>query len=232
VKSRPATGPGVLAIAAALALIVAFATGCSGNPPHIARISAQLLYEKDTASGAATEELSLFIVPEDKDGLDDLEYLHVISDASELFWSLDSDAWTSVKSQNDDWVGSSRLAVPQGEQAPRGEYRVMLYDLSGDSDEQRFRMDAPSTDIKDVPFPEATVSKGRITIAGPSDWYTVLVYTSAGVYSRSFPAQARGIDLETVRRADAALRSGFTFSVYTYWTAGSAGLLVGPYAAD
>jgi hypothetical protein len=218
-----------LALLGAVALLAA---GCSGNPPHISRISAQLLYEKDTVSGASTESLSLFVVPEDKDGPDDLEYLHVISDSAELYWTLDNGRWTDIKSQNEDWVGSSRLAVPQGEHAPRGEYRVMLYDLSGDSDEQRFRLDAPLTEAKDVPFPEATVANGRIAVSGPSDWYTILVSTSAGAYSRSFPVQARGLDLETVRRADAALRSGFTFYVYTYWARGNAGLLVGPYADD
>jgi len=214
------------------ALILAALAACSGNPPHISRISAQLVYIDDVVAGRVSEELSLFIVPEDKDGLDDLEYVHVISDKAELYWSLDSSLWTQLKSQNDDWIGSARLAIPLNEHFPRGEYRVMLYDLSGDSDEQKFRLEANSVEPKDIPFPEATVAGGRITVKGPSEWYTLLIYKTSDAYARSYPVQARGIEVETIRRADPLLGAGFTFYVYTYWTDGSAGLLAGPYRVE
>jgi hypothetical protein len=219
-------------IVAPALLAVLLVCSCSGNPPRISRVSAQLLYEKDLVSGRIDEELALFVVPEDKDGLDDLEYLHVISDRAELYWSLDSSAWTRAKGQSDEWIGSARLAMPPNERFPRGSFRVLLYDLAGDSDEQTFTLPPEAPEISTLPFPQATVAGGRITASGPSEWLTLLVYTTSDRFVKSFPAQARGVDLETIRRTDSALRGGFRFWVYTYWAREAVGLMAGPYAAE
>ena len=108
----------------------------------------------------------------------------------------------------------------------------MLYDLSGDSDEQKFRLEATSVEPQEIPFPQATVAGTRITIRGPSEWYTLLIYKTSDAYARSYAVQARGIEVETIRRADPVLRAGFTFYVYTYWNDGNAGLLAGPYHVE
>jgi hypothetical protein len=216
---------------AALPLLLLLAS-CSGSAPVISRVSAQLVYEKDPASGGVLEELALFVVPEDKDGLDDLEFLHVVSDKAELYWSLDSNDWTRIKGQNEEWIGSARLAMPANERLPRGSFRVLLYDLSGDSDEESFALPPDAPEPGSLPFPRATVAGGRISVSGASDWYTLLVYTGVAAFVKSYPVQARGMDLETIRRGDSALRAGFTFYVYTYWAREAVGLLVGPYSVD
>jgi len=203
-----------------------------GNAPEIARVSAQLLYVNDLEAGTVAEELALHVVPEDKDGLDDLEYLHVVADKAELYWSMSSDSWSQAKSQNDQWIGSARLAMPRNERFPRGEYRVLLYDLAGDSAEQRFYLDSEPIDTEGVAFPRAEVVGGRITIAGGFGWYTILVYTASNTYVKSFAAQADGVELDVVRRSDSALRGGFTYYVYTYWSRREVGLLVGPYLVE
>lgn len=205
---------------------------CSGSAPVISRISAQLLYEKEPVSGQILEQLALFVVPEDEDGMDDLEFLHVVADKAELYWSVNSGDWTRVKGQNEEWIGSARLAMPANERFPRGSLRVLLYDLSGDSDEETFVLPPEAPEPASLPFPRATVSGGRVSLEGPSDWYTLLVYSPSSAYVRSFPAQARGMDVEAIRRSDASLRGGFSFFVYTYWAREAAGLLVGPYEVD
>ena len=216
----------------AAAILAALADGCSGNAPQIARVSAQLLYVDDLTDGSVHEELALHVVPEDKDGLDDLQYLHLISDKAELYWSLSSDTWSQAKSQNDQWIGSARLAMPRNERFPRGEYRVLLYDLSGDSAEQRFDLDTEVLDPREIPFPQAAVVGGRITLTGALGWYAVLVYTGSNTYVKSFAAQAEGVSLDTIRRSDSVLRGGFSYYVYAYWSRRGVGLLVGPYFVD
>ena len=215
-----------------LVLSAALLASCSGEPPVINRVSAQLLYVEDLEAGTVAEELSVHVVPEDEDGLDDLEYLHVISDGAELYWTLDSSTWTRTRSQNDEWLGTARLAMPAGAGFPRGEYRVLLYDLSGDSDEDRFRLDAPVLDPATISFPHASVASGRITLAGPFPWYTLLVYTTAGTYVRSWSSQAEGMAVQTIRASDSLLRSGFTVWVYAWWQARGVGLVSGPYAVE
>jgi hypothetical protein len=220
-----------LALAVSLALI-ALLGSCSGEPPVISRVSAQLLYVNDLAADTVSEELAIYVVPEDEDGLDDLEYLHVISDRAELYWSLDSSSWTSARSQNQDWIGTARLAVPPDMSFPRGTYRVLLYDLAGESDEAEFSLGAEVRKPADIPFPRAQEAGGKIVIDGPVEWYTLLVYTSAGTYVRSFPTQAESTTVESIRRTDAVLRAGFTYYVYAYWPQDSVGLLTGPHAVD
>jgi len=216
---------------AALLLCAGLFAACSGNPPKVTRTSAQLLYVNDLEQGHVSEELAVHVVPEDKDGLDDLEYLHVISDKAELYWSLDSGTWSQLKSQNEDWIGSARLSMPANERFPRGEYRVMLYDLAGDSDEQRFTVDAELLEYGEVPFPQVTVTDRRITVTGTFGWYTILVYTSTGTFVKSFSTQS-GLDVENIKRADSALRAGFPFYVYAYWARRNVGVLAGPYPVD
>lgn len=222
--ARRAATPALLA-----ALLLA---SCSGSPPRINRVSAQLIYEKDLVSGRTVEQLAVFVVPEDKDGLDDLEYLHVISDRAELSWTVDSGTWTRTKGQNEEWIGSARLAMPANERFPRGSFRALLSDLSGDTDEHAFTLPPQAPELSTLPFPLATVTGGRVTVSGPSEWSTLLVYTTSDKFVKSFTAQARGVDLESIRRADAALRGGFRFWVYTYWAREAVGLISGPYAAE
>ncbi len=69
-------------------------------------------------------------------------------------------------------------------------------------------------------------------MSGPSEWLTLLVYSTSDRFVKSFPAQARGVELETIRRTDSALRGGFRFWVYTYWAREAVGLIAGPYAAE
>lgn len=216
-------------IAGIVALMV---VACSGEPPSITRVATQLIVVEDLEAGTVGEELSVHIVPEDKDGLEDLEYLHVVSDPGELYWTMDSSSWTRTRGQNDEWLGSARLSMPPGEPFPRGEYRLLLYDLAGDSDEETFRLDMDVLDTASIPFPRARIADDKITLDGGFAWYTLLLYSTADTYVRSYPSQAAGVGVETIRKSDPLLRGGFRFWVYTYWSSRSVGLLSGPYAVD
>ena len=216
----------------ALAALLLLLTCCAGKPPEIVRTSLQLLYVYDRDSGETAEELAVHIVADDEDGLDDLECLYLISDASELYWSLDSESWAEPKSGSDSWIGSARLAMPSGQPFPRGRYRVRLCDLSGDSAEAELALDIPPLDRDSLPFPRAQIAGGRIEIRGSFTEYTLLVYNTAGAYARSVGVRGEGTTIDAIKRSDATLRSGFSFWVYTYWSRSGVGLLIGPYYVD
>jgi hypothetical protein len=229
VKERVRSAAALLAAAVALALLA----GCSNKPPSISRVYARVIYQHDTATGAYSEGLSVFLVATDPDGLENLRSFYVINDDAELFWEVGSTSWISSTAEGETWIGSNNLVMPGSQAVPAGSYRVLLQNAGGDTTEQTFTLAARGVSASDAAYPSATVKGGLITVGGLYASVDIWTYGKDGKYVASFPAERKGPALSVQRMAAAspALALGFSFRVFASNAKGGYGALAGPYSA-
>jgi len=129
---------------------IAFLVGCSVAPPEIVSIGMRLIVTATDAAGGRDERLSVFASVADDNGIGDIEYLFIVHDESELYWSLTGDAWQKHEEGNSIWIGSNSLDAP-GTTLPRGDYRAVLIDLAGERTERAITLSAPETSAYKLP---------------------------------------------------------------------------------
>ena len=212
--------------------MILFVTACSGSPPQISRISSQLLWVDDLLLGRKHESLSLHVVANDEDGFEDIELLHLISDETELYWTLDTESWTLTEAEQEQWIGSNRITMADLAPLPRGDYRLLLADLGGDMDEEIFTLETAAIKPESIPFPRAEIGGDRIVVEGIFDSYTLLVFTTADEFVKSVEIASEPGSIRGIKSGDSSIRRGFTFWVYVYWERRGGGLLVGPYSVE
>jgi hypothetical protein len=146
-----------------LFLAIIFAVSCSRTEPIIAFGFIQLVYYQ---SGSKPEErFSFFIIPEDEDGIENLDELYLYHDREQLRWHISSDDWVSYEHEGKTWIGSRSIAIGSDESLPRGQYRAVLVNKGGEKSERDFSFDAPENPR--FPFPSLNIT-GRIYIVNSS----------------------------------------------------------------
>jgi hypothetical protein len=216
------------AVAAALlgALLLG---GCAGKPPSIARVYARPVYQRG-AGETATARLSVFLVANDPDGIEDLSAFYVINDDAELFWKVDSSSWIKATAEGETWIGTNALSMPDSGPVPPGTYRVVLEDQSGETTEMNFDIPVPSDLPAKATYPTATVSGDAITVSGPYASYEVWTYAPDGTFLAGFPVPDPSKPLEVSRliASNPLLAQGFTARAYAYNERGGYAVLSDP----
>jgi hypothetical protein len=202
---------------------------CTGQPPEILRVIWQVNLVEDLEQNLTYQSLSLFVKPNDPDGFEDIEDLHLINDEQELFWRLDGETWAQSGAEQEIWIGSNSLKMPDGASFPAGEYRILLRDVGGDSAEQTFRLRRVSSKQARSYLPRVRVAEGRIQVAGEAATYQLWVYDNSGRYVASFPISENPLTVEAIINSQPALREGFTFKVYGMAEDRNLGVNSGPY---
>ena len=168
--------PILLVLVAAFGLVFA----CSSAPPRITGLYSTLAVVDNRTLQAKYEQLSVFVQAEDENGFSDLAHLYVINDRANLYWALGPDSWERRGTQGQEWVGSNNIVMPDGSALPRGEYRVILVDISGARDERTFVLDHGPTKPDAVIFPALKLQSDQITVTGPYANDTVSVIDPTG----------------------------------------------------
>ena len=202
---------------------------CTGEPPEILRVFWQLNMVEDLEQNLSYQSLSLFVKPNDPDGFEDIEDLYLISDEQELFWRLDVDRWAQSGTDQEIWIGSNSLKMPDGASFPAGEYRILLRDVGGESAEQTIRLQPMSSREAKRYLPEVTVGNGQIRVRGEAESYQVWVYDAAGRYVASFPVSETALPVQSITASQPALQEGFTFQVHGTVQGRNLGVNSGPY---
>jgi hypothetical protein len=202
---------------------------CTGEPPEILRVFWQLNLNQDLEQNLTYQSLSLFVKPNDPDGFEDIEDLYLINDEQELFWRLDGETWAQSGSDQDIWIGSNSLKMPDGASFPAGEYRILLRDVGGDSAEQTIRLQLVSSKQARTYLPRVTVGDGEIRVSGEATAYQLWVYDTGGRYIASFPISKNPLTIRAVTSSQPALREGFSFKVYGVTEDRNLGVSSGPY---
>lgn len=155
-------------------------------PPEVAAVSARLVVvpqgSPGDAGGGRSERLSLMASVADRDGIADVEYLYVVHDGSELYWTLEPGTWLRSDEGEAVWLGSNGLSGP-GPVMPRGEYRLVAVDKAGERSERSFTLAAPDTGIYDLP--EVRITGRSLALRSPYPVNTALFLDSGGNVTRS-----------------------------------------------
>ncbi len=203
---------------------------CEAAAPEAHELFWKRVVFEDLRLGRTYETLTVFARVSDADGLEDLEALFVMNDQAQLFWRLTPQDWVIDRSAVGIWIGSTALAMPEGEGVPAGIYRVIVQDAGGQIAEVGFQI-AGSTGGAARQWAEAidvTIEADELAVSGPFAAYEVWLYGSAGTRVAA-AAFAERIDLESALPAETAAEELLAY-VYAAPPGDPAGYLSGPYA--
>jgi hypothetical protein len=193
------------------------------------RVFWQLNMVEDLEQDLTYQSLSLFVKPNDPDGFEDIEDLYLINDQQELFWRLDGERWAQSGTDEEIWIGSNSLKMPDGAAFPAGEYRILLRDVGGDSAEQTIRLQTISSKEASRYLPKVSVAGGEIRVAGEAGSYQLSVTDGSGRYIASYPIAEKPLTLAAITNSQPALREGFSFKVHGVVGTRNLGVTSGPY---
>jgi hypothetical protein len=174
--------------------------------------------------------LSLFVKPNDPDGIDDLAELFLISDQEQLYWALDSESWQKSGSGTDVWIGANGIRLPDGAPLPSGEYRILLRDVGGASTEQTIRLPAFSIRQAQPFLPQVAVRDRQIRLSGKSRSFQLWLYDRDGRFVAVRPVAGSLQPVDELLVAYPALAGGFRFQVYSPLNLEHTGVVSGPYS--
>jgi len=187
-----------IAFFTAILFLPALTLSCTRTPPEITYGYLQLvLYQGENGP---QEQFSLFIMPEDEDGIENLEELYLYHDREQLRWRISSDEWIHFNNDGKDWIGTRSIALTKGE-LPRGQYRAVLVSKGGESAERSFTYDG---NVR-FPFPEIEISGGTYTVKSQWPVNRLISYDQNGNYQstvtlRSLSGSVSGLGLTSGAR--------------------------------
>jgi hypothetical protein len=149
---------------------------CSRTEPRITFGFIELVYYQDEEK--PLERFSFFIIPEDDDGIENLEELYLYHDRDQLRWHIKSDDWVSYTNEGKTWIGTRSLAIDENEPLPRGQFRAVLVSKGGEKSERNFTFDAPADPR--FPFPTLEISGGRYTVSSAYPLNRLVCYDEEG----------------------------------------------------
>ncbi|HUX21072.1 MAG TPA: hypothetical protein VMW69_07510 [Spirochaetia bacterium] len=153
-----------LILTAGCAAVLLLAASCSTSPPKIAQTFWQLNLVRNPATDRSHESLSLFLHVTDDNGLNDLDLIYLINDATELYWRLQPSNWQVLDENGEQWVGSNSIEMPDLSALPRGGYRVLLSNLAGERVTDDIFVSAERLNAAGDGFPEISISGGKVTV--------------------------------------------------------------------
>ena len=205
-----------------LLLFSLFGGSCSRTEPKINYGFISLTYYQN--QGKIQERFSFFIIPEDEDGLENLDVLLLYHDREQLRWKLTSADWMIYTHEDRTWIGSWNLAIDGEENFPRGQYRAVLINKGGERTQRNFTFDAPAESR--FPFPSLEISDNQYTVTSSYPNNRFVCYDAEGNYLSTVAIPALSGSLESLRlnqnirflslwaEDSAYFTSAFTESVY------------------
>ncbi|MDR0998092.1 MAG: hypothetical protein LBL70_03415 [Treponema sp.] len=161
-------------------LCLVFLFSCSRSEPTIAFGFLELVYYQGSAG--PEERFTFFVLPEDDDGIENIEELHLRHDREGLRWILTPEDWVSFEEEGRIWVGSRSIAMTGNEGLPRGLYRAILINKGGERSERTFTFDAPEN--RRFPFPVLRINNGRYQIESQYPSNKFICYNAQGTAIR------------------------------------------------
>ncbi|MDR2072400.1 MAG: hypothetical protein LBP60_03080 [Spirochaetaceae bacterium] len=159
-------------------LLPALPWSCSQAEPEIRYGSLELVYHQN--GGNPTERFTFFVLPQDNDGVEDLEELWLYHDWAGLSWHLTSRDWITQTVDGKLWIGSRAIAMEDNSPLPRGQFRAILVDKGGSRSERLLSFDAPPEQSGE--FPLLILSGDRYRIVSRYPEQNLLVYDDKGLY--------------------------------------------------
>jgi hypothetical protein len=188
-------GAGIPAMA--LCAVLLAAASCSRAEPKILFQAVKLVYYE--TEGGYEERLTFFVLPDDPDGLEDIDELYLYHDLEGISWKMTGADWIQRQQDNRLWIGAYGLCPPPGEKIPSGLYRAVIIDKAGEKSERTFGFEVPET--PHYPLPELTVADGEYTIKCDYPEKYFLGFADDGTYLVTVPAPGSSGQVKDLRFA-------------------------------
>jgi hypothetical protein len=127
------------------------------------------------------------VIPQDDDGVENLDELRFFHDREGLSWTLTSEDWIRFDEEDRTWIGSRGIAMADGETLPRGQFRAVLVNKGGEKTERNFTFDAPADSR--FPFPVLELRDGQYRVDSQYPENKLIAYNSQGVDVTVIPLQ-------------------------------------------
>jgi len=203
---------------------------CTRNPPEIQGKLWQLNVFNDIERDIVYERLSFFIRAYDEDGFDDIDKIFIVNDNKELFWEVSHTLWYEANWEGETWIGSNSIFMNDFSNFPRGEYRIILQDIGGESVESYFLLDSVEMEYIEIKFPEPEVKDEIINIAGEAEVYSLWIYDRKwDLISTPQQVTKNGFSIKSIIYRYKELSKGFYYYIYVFANSLNRGLLSGPY---
>ncbi|WP_020613918.1 hypothetical protein [Sediminispirochaeta bajacaliforniensis] len=152
-----------------LCIILSFSS-CSAYSPEIASLFWRLEISVPDG-GAYTEGLRLFVLADDRDGIEDVGSLRLDCTERELSWTVEEDELIIIDRNGEAWYGYPRFEMPNEDSFPRASYEVTLIDKGGRESSVRFTIDdSISFDDAFLPFRSETDALALVLPGEPTNW--------------------------------------------------------------
>jgi hypothetical protein len=165
----------VLFVFCGLAALFSFPS-CSRSKPEIKYgFISLVLFE---GAEKPLPRFSFFIIPEDEDGIENLETLYLYHDREQLRWLIKSDDWITYKRDETTWIGTRSIALQDDESLPGGQYRAVLVNKGGERGERYFTFDGDAR----FPFPSLEIINGRFFVSSSWPVNRLVFFDNEGVH--------------------------------------------------
>jgi len=165
---------------------------CSRAEPEITFGFIKLvLYESETGYN---EHFSFFVIPQDDDGMENLDKMYLYHDREQLRWRITSDEWLRSTHDGKDWIGTRSIAISEGS-LPRGVFRAVLVNKGGESSQRTFTYDGSVR----FPFPEIEITDGRYNVVSQWPENKLICYDSSGNYSATVTLSSLSGDVSQLK---------------------------------
>jgi hypothetical protein len=190
------------ALAAAASLGLAL-SGCGIKLPEISALEWRL-ETRPAEGGGDYESLSVFVSLKSDESLDNLSELWVVQDDSALAWKLTDADWIKAGEGGITWIGGSALAGPELRLLPRGQYRCIVIDTSGQRTEREFQV---SGSFPDRAPPSLSMTGGQMKIMSAWPETLALAFDGTGALIASPAAPGQSGSAALALGADIAART-------------------------
>lgn len=203
-------------------------TGCSGRRPFIDQNEWYINYRNDLKNNKIYEELALFLLVKDEDGIEDIEEIYLINEKEEIFWRITEEVKIIHKEGKRAWIGASRLIPENGKKFPNGTYRVVIQDKAGSSAEIAISIPKDRLNLKQSLFPKINYTDKTLNISGKRNIYQIWFYDENDTLLFRKESAPGSIDLDQLTGNEFSNRKPYYALIYYFLENRFAGVIVGP----
>jgi len=217
-----------------LSLFLIFLFGviaCAGAPPEVNQLFWQLDVVLTPETDQQHEELSLFLMIDDADGIDDIEEFIILQREAELEWRLSAENTRRLDRDGETWMGVNGIRMHNDSALPRGRYTVEVFDKAGEKAETAFYVENEIIGIRQGPigiseFPRFDDSDSGF-LSSPKGRVNIRCYNEQGAFVRSETVEGRKIAEDTYAKW---IESGISsIWLHTFDEEAGFGLVSGPF---
>lgn len=203
-------------------------SGCSGRRPAFDQDDWYINYRKDLKNNKIYEELAVFFLVRDQDGIEDIEEIYLINEKEEIFWRITEEIKIIQREGERAWMGASRLIPENGKEFPNGSYRVVIQDKAGASSEITIRIPKNRLKPKQSLFPKVSYNEKKLNISGKRDLYQIWFYDENDTLLFKHDTVPGTIDLDLLTDNEFSNRKPYYALLYYFLENRYAGVITGP----